>query len=318
MKRFSVIMSLIITMTLLLACGFVSGCKKKEPIVPATLEKVVADLHSPLVKSTNLDVVLPGIYIMKDSIFHYYSVTKLDLMSFDERVGILDTIDTAPKTVNIVMGNKLKTFANYVSVDDTLTTGINASTVIGLYVEVYNEELGQYLYSNGTKLKSIAISTLPTKVDYIIGDKLDVTGLVISGTNADGTLAVQPYTIDDISGFDSTTVGIKTITITIYGRTCTYTVNVTDSILSANMTLLRKIDLLKLKQYNLNVTVVNTSIVKLVLTTDTGGITPSVISLTSLTTGDKTITMDYIVSKVTIRAFDINGNQIGLDRVITL
>lgn len=318
MRKFSLIMSTILIVTLMLVCGLMSGCKKKEPVVPATLEKVVADLHSPLVKSTNLDVVLPGIYISKDSVFHYYSVVKLDAMSFEDRVGILDAIDTSPKTVNIVMGNKLKTFANYVSVEDTLTTGVLASTVIGLYVEVYNEELGQYLYSNGTKLKAISVTTMPTKLDYIIGDKLDVTGLIISGTNADGTLEVQSYIIDDISGFDSATIGIKTVTVTIYGRTCTFTVNVTDSILSANMTLLRKIDLLKLKQYNLNVTVVNTSIVKLVLTTDAGGITPSVISLTSLSTGDKTITMDYVVSKVTIRAFDVAGNQVGLDRVITL
>ena len=316
MKKLSLIL---VMLTLSIVCGVLCGCKKKEePKVQVTLENVVKDLHSPLVKSTNLDVVLPGIYLEKVGKIHYYSVNKLDTMVFDERVELLDIIDTAPNTVNIVMGNKLKTFANYISIEDTLNTGVIASSIIGLYTEVYNEELGQYLYSNGTKLKSITITGNPVKTNYIVGETLDTTGLVISGTNADGTLEIQPYTLSDISGFDSTTAGTKTITITIYGRVCTYNITVTDSILSANAVLIKKIDFLKLKQYNFNITVANNSIVKLVMTTDAGGITPSVLTITNLTTGNRTITMDYIVSKVTMRAFDINGNQVGLEKVVIL
>ena len=314
-KLISVIMVLFMVM---LVCGTV-GCRKKggdNP--PVTLEKVVSDLHSPLVKSTNLDVVLPGIYVLEDTVFHYYSVDKLDNMSFDERVELLDFIDTNSSNVNIVMGNKLKKFNNYISIDDTLKNGVIATSIIGLYVEVFNEELGVYLYSNGNKLKTISVTTKPNKLEYILGEKLDLTGLVISGLNMDGTLDVQTYTQDDVSGFDSTTIGTKTITITIYGRTCSFDITVTDSIISSSFTFIRNIDLLKLKQYYLNVTVANSNITKLVMSTDTGGISPSVITLTSLSIVNKSITMDVTVTKVTIRVFDTNGNQIGHDKVITL
>lgn len=317
MKKFgSMIMSIIV---IVCVCVLISGCKDKEKDKPiVTLDKVVTDLHSPLVKSSNLDVVLPGIYINTGKVFNYYSVVKLDTMSFEERLAVLDIIDTNPKSANIVMGNKLKNFTNYVSIEDTLANGVLASTVIGLYTEVYNMELSQFLYSNGTSLKAITVTTMPTKVTYIVGEPINITGLVVTGTNSNGSTTIEKVTMDDISGFNSTSVGAKVITVTIYGRTTTFTVNVIDSITSAKFTLLRKIDLLKLKQYNANITVANSSIVKVILTTDAGGITPSVLSIVNLTTGDKTITMDYIVSKVTIRAFDINGNQVGADMLITL
>lgn len=316
MKKGSLVMSIILIIALCLVSMLLSGCKKKKERPSITFEQVVLDLRS--VRSSNLDVVLPGIYLEKDTVFHYYSVSKLDVMSFDERVILLDAIDSNPNKVYIVMYNKLKSFGNYISIEDTEKTGVLASTIIDLYKEVYNEELSQYLYSNGTELKAISITHMPNKVDYILGEKLDLTGLVISGTNIDNVDNIQTYIESDISGFDSLSVGIKIITVTIYGRVCTFTVNVTDSILSANFTFLRKIDLLKLKQYTFNATVANDKIVKLIMTTNDGGIAPSVITLTSVNTGNITITMDNIVAIVTIRAFDATGNQIGPDKVITL
>ena len=78
-----------------------------------------------------------------------------------------------------------------------------------------------------TKLSSIAITTPPTKVQYNIGEDLDITGMVITATYNDGTVLPVPAFI--ISGYDSTTAGNKTVTITYLDKSTTLSVNVIDS-----------------------------------------------------------------------------------------
>ncbi|MFL0248746.1 bacterial Ig-like domain-containing protein [Candidatus Clostridium stratigraminis] len=75
-------------------------------------------------------------------------------------------------------------------------------------------------------LSSITVTTQPTKVQYVVGQSLDLTGLVVTGTYNDGTTSPVTITSANISGFDSNTAGAKTVTVTVDGKTATFNVTV--------------------------------------------------------------------------------------------
>lgn len=67
--------------------------------------------------------------------------------------------------------------------------------------------------SDSKTIKGIEISTNPTKLEYVIGDELDVSGIGINlvyKNDKKETLTIEDVSID---GFDSTSVGEKTITV---------------------------------------------------------------------------------------------------------
>ena len=101
----------------------------------------------------------------------------------------------------------------------------------------------------------------PTKKQYIIGDTLDLTGGSITEVYASGKLGNKyNLTKDIVSGFDSTTPGTKTITVTFKDNTYKYTVNVEDRLLGVsikdlpNKTTYKKGEILDLTGATLNVT----------------------------------------------------------------
>ena len=72
-------------------------------------------------------------------------------------------------------------------------------------------------------LKSISL-TPPTKTEYIIGESIDRTGMVVTGTYSDGSTAkINKY---EISGFATDIVGEKTVTVSVNDLSATYKINV--------------------------------------------------------------------------------------------
>lgn len=95
---------------------------------------------------------------------------------------------------------------NYNNASATVTINVNAAPVT---------------------LSSIAITTPATKLVYAVGDTLDITGLVVTGTYSDGTTKVETITAANVTGFDSSVpVTGQILTITVDGKTATYTVNI--------------------------------------------------------------------------------------------
>ena len=79
-------------------------------------------------------------------------------------------------------------------------------------------------------LSSIAITTSATKLSYTAGDPLDINGLVVTGTYSDGSSAPVTISTSDVSGFNSSAlVTGQVLTITVDGKTATYTVDVVGS-----------------------------------------------------------------------------------------
>ncbi|AGK98927.1 bacterial Ig-like domain-containing protein [Clostridium pasteurianum] len=76
-------------------------------------------------------------------------------------------------------------------------------------------------------LNSIAITKPAAKLIYSVGDKLDISGLEITGTYADNTTNVQSVKVGNITGFDSSKpVANEPLTITVGGKTTTYNVEI--------------------------------------------------------------------------------------------
>ena len=74
---------------------------------------------------------------------------------------------------------------------------------------------------------SIAIKTVPTKVDYKYNEELDVTGGEIEITKGSGTTTI-PMTASMVTGYTKTDLGEQTLTVTYGGKTDTYKVTVKD------------------------------------------------------------------------------------------
>lgn len=75
-------------------------------------------------------------------------------------------------------------------------------------------------------LVSIAVTAPPTKITYAIGDELDITGMVVTGTYSDFSTKVETVTKDNVTGFNSAEAGEKVCTVTVRGKTTTFTVTV--------------------------------------------------------------------------------------------
>jgi len=76
-------------------------------------------------------------------------------------------------------------------------------------------------------LQSIAITTPATKLVYNVGDPLDLTGLVVTGTYSDASTKVETITEADVTGFNSSIpVTGQILTIKVGGKTTTYTIDV--------------------------------------------------------------------------------------------
>lgn len=79
----------------------------------------------------------------------------------------------------------------------------------------------------GAALDSIAITTPPDKLVYHVGDMLDITGMVVTGTYSDNSTRAETVTAADVTGFDSSAeASSQTLTVTVGGKTAEFTVEI--------------------------------------------------------------------------------------------
>jgi len=79
-------------------------------------------------------------------------------------------------------------------------------------------------------LSSIAITHPANKLTYTVGESLDITGLTVTGTYdyRNPSTKTETVTLSDISGFNSSSPAVgQILTITVGGKTTTYTVTIT-------------------------------------------------------------------------------------------
>lgn len=75
--------------------------------------------------------------------------------------------------------------------------------------------------------QSIDISTPASKISYLTGDALDITGLIVKGNYGDGSTKVENITATNITGFNSDIPAKdQVLTITVGTKTTTYKVQI--------------------------------------------------------------------------------------------
>lgn len=77
------------------------------------------------------------------------------------------------------------------------------------------------------RVTGIAITTQPDKTEFIEGTELDLSGMVVTATYNNGT--TEDVTAQcEVIGYDSSTVGTKTLTVSYKGYSCTLDINVVE------------------------------------------------------------------------------------------
>jgi regulator of replication initiation timing len=154
-----------------------------------------------------------------------------------DKLGFGNSIDPEiASTINPVIGQSIgrKIVTDGVEQDtDNNLTDFEASTPTPKAQNV------KYVAPPIATLASIAITTPAKKIVYNIGDVLDITGLVVTGTYSDSTTRVETVTSANITGFNSTTaIASQALIITIGDKTVTYaiSINTVIDITSPNIT----------------------------------------------------------------------------------
>ena len=80
---------------------------------------------------------------------------------------------------------------------------------------------------------SVKVSSLPSKLTYVEGESLDLTGGRIQVSYDNGTYRTITMTTDMVSGFDSSKIGSQTLTVTYEGYRVTFNITVSQKSISS-------------------------------------------------------------------------------------
>ncbi len=139
--------------------------------------------------------------------------------------------------INVVQIPTSSSYAGASTITDgKTTTGLNisVSSTVPISILVKNAGVSQtvsYEKFVDKVLTGITVSKMPDKALYYQGELFDSTGLEVSKTYSDGTLeTIADY---ELSGFDSSSAGTKTITVTASGKTTTFEISVSEASITA-------------------------------------------------------------------------------------
>lgn len=135
--------------------------------------------------------------------------------------------------VNVIQRPTSSSYTGTSSITDGKTTtnlNISVSSTVPISILVKNAGVSQavsYEKFVDKYVVQVTISKMPDKTTYYQGELFDTTGLVVTQTYTDGTSETKT-TGFEVSGFDSSSVGEKTITVTYKTHTATFKVTVYD------------------------------------------------------------------------------------------
>ena len=139
--------------------------------------------------------------------------------------------------VNVIQRPISSSYTGTSSITDGKTTtslNISTSSTVPISILVKNAGVSQeitYEKYSDLVITSITVSQMPDKTIYYQGELFDSTGIEISGTTSTGeTVSVTDY---ELSGFDSSSAGTKTITVTSSGKTITFEITVSEASITA-------------------------------------------------------------------------------------
>lgn len=139
--------------------------------------------------------------------------------------------------INVVQVPTDNSYTGTSSITDgnsTTNLNISVSSTVPISILVKNAGVSQeitYKKYSDLVIASITVSKMPDKTTYYQKELFDKTGLEISGTTSTGeTVSVTDY---ELSGFDSSSAGAKTIIVTASGKTTTFEITVSEAAITA-------------------------------------------------------------------------------------
>ena len=136
--------------------------------------------------------------------------------------NIGDTLDLTGGSITEVyasgkLGNKYDLTKEMISGFDSSTPGTKQITV------TFNGKTYHYTITVKDKILGISIRTLPNKLEYNLGENLDLTGATLNVVKDSGTSVIN-ITSDMVSGFDKNKEGMQVITVSYGGYTAQFSV----------------------------------------------------------------------------------------------
>ncbi len=122
---------------------------------------------------------------------------------------LADTVTWARTSAKKVYDFKTKVYAGYIKlVGKSTVGGFGSASMIELFEDTTVKS---------KEISSISITSLPSKISYVVGDELDLTGMIVSAQYTDGTSSNLPYSSLSFSKniFDS--VGEEKISVSVPG-----------------------------------------------------------------------------------------------------
>jgi len=119
------------------------------------------------------------------------------------------------------------TFKETLTITSSNITGFDSSTVGTKTLSIINTVNSvSFTIRVIRSVEKIIIITNPNKTQYILGDALDITGIVVKAVFDDGSEELVSVINEDVGGFNSNLVGIQVLSVTYLGKTDYYSVNV--------------------------------------------------------------------------------------------
>lgn len=139
--------------------------------------------------------------------------------------------------INVIQIPTSSSYTGTSSITDGKTTAslnISVSSTVPISILVKNAGVSQtvsYEKFVDKYITGITVSKMPDKVTYYQGELFDSAGLEVSKTYSDGTSeAIMDY---ELSGFNNSSAGTKTITVTASGKTATFEITVSEASINA-------------------------------------------------------------------------------------
>ena len=175
------------------------------------------------------------------------SVTRIGYSAFSDCGGLTHVAYTGTQTQwnSISMDSDNTSLTNatrhyetrFQNMDNCVETGVYCP-VCKLYITRTVKEDSAHTYSDNLDVScnacdysrtaiGLSIQQLPEKLGYVLfEDALDITGGQLQLTYDDGSVYTIAMTLDMVTGFDNTIIGVQTLTVTYGGLTTTYMVEI--------------------------------------------------------------------------------------------
>jgi|GEM_PF-2016879 len=206
---------LIASMTLFLLFVAV-GCDLSSTTAPATTVTTTQATSLTTSATTATTTVTTTVTTTAETTMPTTSIYNVGLvLSGDYKTvyEVGESFDSAGLIVTLVKSDASETVVTGYAIYDFTTVAAGIRFVRIRYQGV--EASYAILVQNPIPAFDIALElVLPTRLIYDLGDPADWTGLIVSVVQSDGERIVVPESTYSVSGFDSDTPGVKTITVT--------------------------------------------------------------------------------------------------------